>query len=62
MILILGNKRTTPPRPDIYPQNLSTQYLVVWGSKKQQRRSGIIQTQQKGETFSVSSESKRYLG
>ena len=54
MILILGNKRTTPPRPDIYPQNLSTQYLVVWGSKKQQRSSGIIQTQQKGETFSVS--------
>ena len=30
--------RTTPPRPEIYPQNLSTQYLVVWGSKKQEKR------------------------
>ena len=54
MTLTLGNRRTTPPRPDIYPQNLSTEYLVVWGSKKQQKRSGIIQTQQKGEAFSVS--------
>ena len=54
MILTLANRRATPPRPDIYPQNLSTQYLVAWGSKKQQKRSGIIQTQQKGETFSVS--------
>ena len=52
--LTLGDKRTTPTRPEIYPQNLSTQYLVVWGSKKQQRREWYYSNFTKGETFLVS--------
>ena len=36
--LTLRDKTTTPPSPEIYPQNFSAQYLVVWSSKKQQRR------------------------
>ena len=52
--LTFGDKRTTPPRPEIYPQNLSTQYLVVCGSKKQQRRGWDYSNFTKEETFSVS--------
>ena len=47
--MALGDTRTTPPRPEfheIYPQYLSTQYLVVWGSKKQR---GIVEISQKEE-------------
>ena len=33
--LTIGDKRNPPPCPEIYPQNLSAQYLVVRGSKKQ---------------------------
>ena len=47
----LGDKRTTPLRPEIYPQNLSTQYLVVWGSKKQQGGDEINQISRKGKLF-----------
>ena len=50
----LGDKRTTPLRPEIYPQNLSTQYLVVWGSKKQQRKAWDYSNFTKGENFLVS--------
>ena len=32
--ITLGDKKTLPPRPEIYRQNLSTQHLVVKGSKK----------------------------
>ena len=42
------------PRPEIYPQNLSTQYLVVWGSKKQQKRGWDYSNFTKGEAFLVS--------
>ena len=31
--LTFSNKRTPPSRPEIYPQNLYTQYLFVRGSK-----------------------------
>ena len=51
IILTLGGKRTTPPSPEIYPQNLSTQYLVVWGSKKQQGGDQINQISRKGKLF-----------
>ena len=45
---------TTPPRLEIYPQNLSTHYLVVWGSKKQQRRGWDYSNFTEGEIFLVS--------
>ena len=32
--LTFGDKRTPPPRREIYPQNLYAQYLAVRGSKK----------------------------
>ena len=44
----------TPPRPEIYPQNLSTQHLVVWGSKKSRRKGWDYSNFTKGETFLVS--------
>ena len=47
--LTLGDKRTTPQRPEIYLQNLSTQYVAVWSSKKSKGRGGIIQISQKGK-------------
>ena len=50
----LGVKRTTPPRPEIYPQNLFTQYLVVMGSIKQQKRGWDYSHFTKGETILVS--------
>ena len=40
--------------PEIYPQNLSTQYLVVRGSKKQQKRGLDYSNFTKGEAFLVS--------
>ena len=43
-----------PPRPEIYPQNLSTQHLVVWGSKKSRRKGWDYSNFTKGETFLVS--------
>ena len=49
--LTLGDKRTTPQRLEIFLQNLSTQYLVVWGSKKSKGGGGIIQISQKGKIF-----------
>ena len=52
--LTLSDKRTTPPSPEIYPQNLSTHYLVVWGSKKQQRSGWDYSNFTKGGTFLVS--------
>ena len=52
IILTIGGKKTTPPRPKIYPQNLSTQYLVVWCSKKQQRREvGLFKFHKKRNFF-----------
>ena len=39
----LGDKRTPPPRPEIYLQNLSTQHLAAWGSKNSKGESGIVQ-------------------
>ena len=48
----LGDKRTTPPRPEIYTQNLSTQNLVVWGSKKRQKRGWDYSNFAKGVTLS----------
>ena len=49
------DKETPPQLHEIYPQNLSQihtlQYLVVRGSKKQQRRGGIFSNFTKGETF-----------
>ena len=50
----LGDKRTTPPHPEIYPQNLSTQYLVIWASKKKQSREWGYSNFTKEETFLVS--------
>ena len=53
--LTLGEKRTTVPYPEfheIYPQNLSTQYLVVWGSKKQQKKGWDCSNFTKGGTQS----------
>ena len=47
--LTLGDKRTTPQRPEIYLQNLSTQYVAVWSSKKSKGGGGIIQISQKGK-------------
>ena len=35
----------------IYPQNLSSQYLVVWGSKNSKEGGAIIQTSQKEKPF-----------
>ena len=52
--LTLGDKKITPPRPKIYPQKLSTQYLVVWGSKNCQRRGWDYSNFTKGEKFLVS--------
>ena len=51
--LTFGEKRTAPPRSETYSQNLSTQCLVVCGSKKQQRRGGIIQIPLKENSFSL---------
>ena len=45
--LALGGKRNPPPRREIYPQNLSTQYLVVIGSKNSKEGDRIIQISQK---------------
>ena len=43
---------STPlPRPGIYLQNLSTYYLVVRGSKKQQKRGWDYSNITNGETF-----------
>ena len=42
---------TTPPRRKIYPQNLSIQYLVVWGSEKQQKRLWDYSNSQKEKLF-----------
>ena len=43
---------STPlPRPGIYLQNLSTYYLVVRGSKKQQKRGWDYSNFTNGETF-----------
>ena len=50
----LGDKKTLPPLPEIYPQNLSIQHLVVRGSKNQQRRRWDYLNFTKGETFLVS--------
>ena len=52
--LTLGGKTTTPPRPEIYPQNLSTQYLVAWDFKKQQKRGWDYSNFTKAGTFLVS--------
>ena len=51
IILTPGNKRNTRPRPGIYPQNLSTQSLVVWGSKNNTGGGGFIQISQKEKLF-----------
>ena len=45
--LTLGGKRNPPPHCEIYPQNLSTQYLVVMGSKNSKEGDRIIQISQK---------------
>ena len=47
----LGDKRTPHPCPEICPNNLSAQYLVVRISK---RREGDYANFTKGETFLVS--------
>ena len=47
----LGDKRTPIPLPKIYAQNLSTQYLVVRGSKNSKGGGGIIQISQKEKLF-----------
>ena len=49
--LTLGDTSTPPPRPGIYLQNLSTYYLVVRGSKKQQKRGWDYSNITNGETF-----------
>ena len=54
IILTLSDKRTTPLRPGIYPQNLSAQYLVAWGSRKKQSKGWDYSNFAKGETFLVS--------
>ena len=51
IILTPGNKRNTPPRPGIYPQNLSTQSVVVWGSQNKTVARGFIQISQKEKLF-----------
>ena len=51
IILTLGGKRTTPPSLKIYPQNLSTQYLVVWGSKSNKGGGGIFQILENEKLF-----------
>ena len=50
----LGEKGTSLPHPETYSQNLSAQFLVVRGSKKQQRRERNYSNPTKGETFLVS--------
>ena len=40
-------------RQEFYPKNLSTVHLLVWGSKKQQRRGWDYSNFTKGETFLV---------
>ena len=48
----LGDKMTLHPHPEIYPQNLSIQYLVVKGSKKNSKgEGGTIHISQKEEPF-----------
>ena len=54
LALTLGDKTTTPPRPEIYPQNLFTQYLVAWDFKKQQKRGWDYSNFTKAGTFLVS--------
>ena len=60
--LNLGDNRITPPRPEVYPQNLTTQYLVVWGSKNQQSRGFDYSNLKKEEIFFGLIKTKRYLG
>ena len=53
----LGDERTPPTRPEVYPQNLSQIsipciYLFVRGSKKREKgRGGSIQISQKEKPF-----------
>ena len=49
--LTLGDKRTPPPRHEIYPQILSAQHLIVRSSKNSKVGGGIIQTSQKEKHF-----------
>ena len=53
--LTLGDKRITLSSPkswnEIYPQNLSTQYWVVWGSKNSKEEGWAIQISQKEKIF-----------
>ena len=53
---------TTPPRPEIYPKSLSTCYLALWVSKKQQRSGWDYSSFTKGKTFLVSQKANCYLG
>ena len=47
----LSDKRTPLPPPEIYAQNLSSQYLVVRGSKNSKGGGRIIQISQKETLF-----------
>ena len=53
IILTPGDKRNTPPRPEIYPQNLSTEYLVVWGSKNNKGGVGLFKFHKKRNFFNL---------
>ena len=59
--LTLGDKRTTPQRPEIYLQNLSTQYVAVWSSKKAKEGVGLFKFHKRGKFVSLIN-TKCYLG
>ena len=61
--LTLGDERALPPRPGIYPQNLSIIYTALnykgfWKTAKE--RVGLLKT--KGETFLVSQKLRAIWG
>ena len=51
--LTLGDKRTTTPRPEIYPQNLLTQYSVVWVLKNSKGVVGLFKFHNRRKFFSL---------
>ena len=56
----LGEKGTSPPHPETYPQNLSVQFLVVRGSKNRKGGGGSLQISPKEKPSQ--SHIKCYLG
>ena len=58
----LGDKRTTPPRPEIYPQNLSPEYFFVWVLKTAKEGMGLFKFHKRKSVFQSHKKLLCYLG